>query len=161
MCRNKKQPMAALQLLYHTTEAQVSWHDPGSEWRDPYPRRKGIGVPNASLWLKLCPYGFSCHLTFNLREAPTVIAGHSWITCYRDLLWNLPQLMIQSWQTNQIQPVLHNSKFWLSHEEICKFNSLHCSLLFQNPFSGKGNEFFVWDSRGNVKHFFPQQILLY
>lgn len=62
--------------------------------------------------------------------------------------------MVQSYQIYQIQSV-HNSKFWLSHEEIGLFNSLYCGLLFKNPFSRRGYEFSVWDSRGNVKHFFP------
>lgn len=108
--------------------------------------------------------GWSCALMLfpaiwplcSLREVPTVIAVCSWITL-NHVTWNPPRLMVRSHQIYQIQPVVHNSKFQLSHEEIYWFSSLHCSLLFNNSFSGRGYEFSFWESWGNVKHFFFPQ----
>lgn len=161
--QKQKQPMAALQLLYHTPKAEgCRGTIPGARAVIPAPGEKEL----ESLVLLS---GWSCVLMlfpaiwplYSLREVPTVIFGHSWIT-WNHITWNPSQLMVRSCLIYQIQPIIYNSKFWLSHEEICWFSSWHCSLLLKNPFSGRGYEFSFWESWGNVKHFFPpKQILLY
>lgn len=135
----------------------MSWNNAGSEWWEP------SGEKELKSSMLLC--GWSCvlmafpaiwHLC-GLREVPTVTAGHSWISCHRGLLWNLPQLMVQSCPIYQSQPVIHNSKFWLSHEEIRLFNSSHRCLLLKNPFLWEGLWGFCLRQPRECKAFFSPQ----
>lgn len=156
--QKQKQPMAALQLLYHAPKAEgCRGTILGARAVIPAPAEKEL----ESLVLLS---GWSCVLMlfpaiwplYSLREVPTVIFGHSWIT-WNHITWNPSQLMVRSCLIYQIQPIIYNSKFWLRHEEICWFSSWHCSLLLKKPFLWEGLwVFFLRELRECETLFSPQ-----